>query len=238
MTLDWMATMKTSGLNHQGGNQVSSRGGITILAVLALLVLATVTCFALGRASIRELAVTGTVWQGAKASEAAEAGLDWFILWANPDNSSLATNYRRNDLLSAFQQLNQSGTWQTNTYHTDPDTITWDRSAQITSTEKEGDASPSDMVFANSGTGFSQSSATTGNRVVQSFDVSFRYLGAPMNSGISSGVGNPAGPGSNQTGRSLILYQVDSTGKASIPTSGEDYVRYLANREAYIVAVP
>lgn len=214
----------------------SELGGITILTTLGLLVLLTVMIFSLGKNSLRELTVTGTTWQAAKASEAAEAGLDWFVLWANPDNASSATAFKRDQFLSALQQLNAGGgAWMNNSYHQPAATKDWDRSAVLESQPTE---TTSDMVFANSGTGFSQSSSTTGNQVVQSFDVFFRYLGTPLVPTVSSGAGSPAGPGSGQTGRALILYQVQATGKASIPIGSAAYMTYRAHRESYVTATP
>ncbi|HJW72677.1 MAG TPA: hypothetical protein VJ486_07440 [Geothrix sp.] len=217
----------------------SEQGGITILTTLGLLVLLTVMVLSLSRSSIRELAVTGTVWQAAKASEAAEAGLDWYILWASSENHAVAAGYRRDDLVSALQQLNGGGaSWQNNTYH-DPTGLpgTWDRSATVTSNPYDTN---SDMVFANSGTGFGQSSATTGNTVVQSFDVFFRFLGSPVTPTMSSGAGNVVGAGSGGTGtgRALVLYQVVATGKASVPLGGNNYMNYKATREMYLTAAP
>jgi Tfp pilus assembly protein PilX len=217
---------------HSPSLRHSEQGGVTILTTLGLLVLLTVMVFSLGKSSLRELAVTGTVWQGAKASEAAEAGLDWFILWANSDNASAATAYRRNDVVSSIQSVNAGvGTWVNGTFTAS----TWDRSARLTSTPTDTNT---DMVFANSGAGFSQSAATTGNQVVQSFDVFFRYLGSPVTTTMSSGAGSPASIGSGQTGRNMILYQVQSTGKASIPAGGSNFIRYQTTREMYLTAAP
>lgn len=212
------------------------RGGIAILTVLMLLVLATVVAFAMGRVSIRELTVSGTSWQGAKASEASEAGLDWFILWSNPDNRDLATERRRQDLVDAIDRLNAQATWSDsaiNPYLLDS-TRTWDRAFRLASLETDLN---SDMVFRNYGTDFRQSSETTGNRVLQSFDLTLRYLGTPLINTISSGTGNTTGPGSGKSGRELILYQLQSTGKASVPTGGTDYMRFLATREMYLTRV-
>jgi Tfp pilus assembly protein PilX len=213
---------------HPASTRRSEQGGITILTTLGLLVLLTVMVFSLGKSSLRELTTTGTVWQSAKASEASEAGLDWFILWANPDNTGVATGYRRNDLVAGIQAVNAGvGTWVNGT----ESASTWDRSATLTSTPSD---TSTDMVFANSGTDFTQA----GTQVKQSFDLFFRYLGTPVVTTMSSGAGSPAGAGSGTTGRALILYQLQSRGKASIPTGSSSYMTYQALREMYITVTP
>lgn len=207
-------------------------GGVTILTVLGLLVLATVLGFGLARGTIRELAITGTIWQSAKASEASEAGLDWFLLWSNKENRTSATGAKRDVLVTALQNLNTDGAWQENPYIYDSSISTpadrWDRAAKVVSTETE----TNDMVFANTGTDFKQKTT-----IRQSFDIMFRYLGDPGVPSMSSGTGSPAGTATPRTGRDFNLYQVRSTGKASIDT-GNGFMRYLANREMFVTAAP
>ena len=216
---------------RQASSRRSELGGVTILTTLGLLILLTVMIFSLGKNSLRELTVTGTTWQAAKASEASEAGLDWFILWADTSNRGTSAGYGRDTLASAIEALNAGTTWSsdtTNPYLLDP-AKPWDRANKIASTPSTTD---SDMVFANSGTGYLQNGS-----VVQSFDLVFRYLGTPLLTTPSSNVGNPAGPGPG-LGRQSVLYQLQSTGKASIPIGGTDYMNYRANRELYITLVP
>lgn len=215
----------------------TQQGGVTILTVLGLLVLLTVLSFSLGKNSLRELTTTGTVWQAAKASEAAEAGLDWFLLWVNKDNwaSATASSQERNQLVAAFQELNATGSWQTSGYLMNA-ANPWDRAVILRSTEQSTD---SDMVFSNTGTDFLQ--ASTGNVTLQSFDVMFRYLGdagGASISGSTGGSGNTAGQTTGRTGRNMNLYQVASRGKASVPTGSSAYIRYTTWREMYISLAP
>lgn len=209
----------------------SEQGGITILTTLGLLVLLTVMVFSLGKNSLRELTVTGTVWQAAKASEAAEAGLDWFILWADTTNRTTAAGYGRDTLSKSIDNLNAGTTWSDIT--TNPDLLDkdkpWDRANKLTSSPT---ATGTDMVFTNSGAGYLQSGS-----VVQSFDLMFRYLGVPILNTVSSGVGNPAGQGPG-VGRQAVLYQLQSTGKASVPLEGTTFMNYRATRELYLTLVP
>ncbi|WP_005033748.1 hypothetical protein [Holophaga foetida] len=222
-------------LNRCQGPRCTQTGGIAILTVFALLVLATVVSFGLSKNALRELAVTGTVWQAAKASEAAEAGTDWFMLWSNKDNWANATGQKRDVFVQALQQLNATNTWRDSTYlYQGFDTGAagsgrWDRAVQVVSAETDTD---SDMVFVNAGTGFKQSTT-----VKQSFDLLFRYLGQPMEATVSSASGNPSGGTTAKKGTSLNLYQLQSTGKASVDTGGS-YVRYQARREVYATVAP
>jgi len=215
------------------GFQHAQRGGIAILTVFGLLVLATVLSFGLSKNALRELVVTGTVWQAAKASEASEAGIDWYLLWSNRDNWGSATGQKRDVLVQAYQQLNAGNTWRQSTYLIDQSiadtTQRWDRAVQVTSAESD---SNSDMVFANSGTGYKQSTS-----VMQSFDLMVRYLGQPLDSTVSSTFGNPSGGTTPKKGVSLNMYQIQSLGKASIPT-GSSYMRYQARREVYTTVAP
>jgi|GEM_PF-461794 len=213
----------------------SEQGGVTILTVLGLLVLLSVLSFNLGKNSLRELTSTGTVWQATKASEAAEAGLDWFLLWTNKDNWSNATSQGRNTLVTAFQQMNTTGSWQsmTNISTTYPN----DRNVLIRSTELDAN---SDMVLSNTDATY-YLQAATGNVTVQSFDIGFRYLGDPgvaIISGAAGGSGNTAGNTTGRTGQNVNLYQVVSRGKASVPVGGTTYVRYTTLREMYMTATP
>lgn len=214
----------------------SEQGGITVLTVLGLLVVGTVLAFSMSKASLRELSISGTIWQGVRASEASEAGLDWFLLWANKENRGVAllaedpTNDRYR-MVQALGELNTLGYWQNSEYLLDK-TKLWDRAVQVESKEETED---SDMVFNNTGADFKQS--TTGNQTIQSFDLIWRYLGESGVKTMSSGTGKPAGIGGPRSGRDNNLYQLVSIGKASVPL-GSDYMRYRAQREMFVTMVP
>lgn len=212
---------------------------MTILATLALLILVTILTFALGRNALTEVASSGTVWQSARASEAAEAGLDWYLLWTNPENAAAATDRDRQRLVEAFRQLNTLGAWQSSPYLLNPGWVdsagvAWDRAILVGSTEG---SSASDMVLTRSGTGFLQ----TGLATVQSFDVTVRYLGKSDVAEVSAaqgGTGSTAGGATQQTGLASSLYQVQGIGKASVPTGLNTYVRFSATREMFVTVAP
>lgn len=207
----------------------SQRGGITVLTVLGLIVVATVLAFSLSRNAIRELSTSGTVWQGLRASEASEAGLDWFLLWSNKDNTTEPTSLTRGreTLHDAFRKLSAPGTWNNstiNSYLLDKNKL-WDRAVLLPS-PSEASVSSSDMVF------------TSGSGTIQSFDLVWRYLGESDIKTMSSGNTKPS-PNAPKTGRELNLFQVISTGKASVPLGADSgFMRYQANREMYTTLVP
>lgn len=68
------------------GRQV---GGITILVTLLLLVLMTITAFAMSKNALREVIITGTSRQGAQVRNIADTGLEWSIYWMMDDQNNL-----------------------------------------------------------------------------------------------------------------------------------------------------
>jgi hypothetical protein len=69
---------KPSTLTFQGSQQ----GGMTIIMALVLVSVLGAAVFSLSRNVVRELSMGGTAIQGEKAAAAADAGLDWAIVWA------------------------------------------------------------------------------------------------------------------------------------------------------------
>lgn len=59
----------------------SQQGGLTIVMALVLVAVLGAATFSLSRNVVRELSMSGTVVQGEKAASAADAGLDWVIVW-------------------------------------------------------------------------------------------------------------------------------------------------------------
>lgn len=62
------------------------RGGLTIVMALVLVGVLGAATFSLSRNAIRELSMAGTIIQGNKAGAAADAGLDWVIIWGQGAN--------------------------------------------------------------------------------------------------------------------------------------------------------
>lgn len=73
---------------HRSSHRATERGGITILVVLSLLVLITSAAIAMSRNSMRELMIVGSSRQAANVRQAADAGLEFAMLWINPSNNT------------------------------------------------------------------------------------------------------------------------------------------------------
>lgn len=64
-------------------------GGITILVTLFLLVLLTITAFAMSKNSMREMIISGTSRQAADVRTTADTGLEWSMYWMADDTSGV-----------------------------------------------------------------------------------------------------------------------------------------------------
>lgn len=191
-------------------------GGITIVVAILLLGIISTAAFSLSRNTLRELINSGTVIQGTKAQTAADAGIDWFLLWAHPDNvnanagssSTLGHYMLANDIKSVLLgSYNQPFLLQGNVANAEDAT------------------SADDMAFSTSGV--SQSS-TSGNKSVQAFDVRITFLG-DVGVSLTGGGGGASGGTTPQTqGYKELVWQVRSTGKTTIQGTG---VQYQAVRE-------
>lgn len=219
-------------------SRASERGGVTIIIALVLIVLMSLAAFSLSRNSIRELATSGSIIQGDKASAAADAGLDWFVVWSHPDNVALAlvnpgaignnalakaiTDIKRPDWYAALSHDNLLASSASNR--------TWDMAALVKSQETQ--MATNDMVFDNTANAtVLQSKNNTGNPVVQSFNLQVRFLGfQPVT--LTGGGGNASGgTNPNANGSQDIAWQVISTGNAAVPIGGGNYIRYQQRRE-------
>lgn len=72
---------------HRPARRTSEQGGITILVVLSLLVLMTSAAISMSRNSLRELMIVGSSRQAANVRQAADAGLEFALLWINDKNN-------------------------------------------------------------------------------------------------------------------------------------------------------
>lgn len=211
---------------------------MTIVMALVLLAIMSLAAFSLSRNAIRELSTTGHMIQGDKASEASDAGLDWFMVWSHPDNMTTAfasTGSVGNlELARAMNDL-KSPDWHTalNTDGLLASTATsrnWDMAALVTSQESQ--MSSNDMVFDNTNTAaVLQATNSGGSPVVQRFDLLVRFLGfQPI---VLTGGGGGAAGGTSQVaqGSQDTLWQIVSTGYAAVPIGNANYIRYQQRRE-------
>jgi hypothetical protein len=80
-------------------------GGITILVALLMLVLLTISAFAMSKNSLREVIVTGTSRQAADVRNIADSGLDWSMYWMAPDRTNMRPSPAAGSAAEALRSL-------------------------------------------------------------------------------------------------------------------------------------
>ncbi len=189
-----MSTRTNSQIPH------SQHGGLTIVMALVLVVVMGAATFSLSRNVVRELSMGASVVQGEKAAAAADAGLDWVIVWGQ-GHMIEAAQFTSAGAVSGQLLLVQGINGAMSGINTGlPITI-----SGLTDTA---------MLLNNAG------AATT----PQSFDVELRYLGLGWGNAPLGGSGgssdNNAASGGTKGGlatSSPVGWRVLSTGRA-IPT--------------------
>ncbi len=224
-------TVSVQSIRHQ-------RGGMTIVMALVLLVVMSLAAFSLSRNAIRELTTSGHIIQGDKAAEAADAGLDWYLVWSLPANTTLAyattASIGNNALAKALTDLTALD-WHTQLANdglllSTSSSRSWDRAALVTS--QEGQTADNQMVFDNTATSaVYQAKNSGGSPVVQRFDLQIRWLGKD-DLALTGTANSTNGSGNN------YLWQVISTGYAAVPLGGSNYLRYQQRRELFLTAPP
>lgn len=141
------------------------QGGVTILVTLVLLVLLSMAAFSLGRSVIRETSIAGSLARSAKATAAADAGLDWFMVWGDnyaPTGARAQTMV--NDMLKIRTDI------------TEPPVHNYTVSDFTSTTDP--------FLFSTTGTDIKQSKSN-GNATVQAFNLSVRWIGPRKRVGSS-----------------------------------------------------
>jgi hypothetical protein len=191
--------------------RTSQQGGLTIIMALVLVSVLGAAVFSLSRNVVRELSMGGTVIQGEKAAAAADAGLDWVIIWgqgyANPTQYGLALpSTGQSTLVTGLTSMMMGANTGT------PLTVL-------------GAADPA-MTLNNGGAA----------KTTQTFDVELRYLGNQWGNSSQNGVGgssnNNSASGGNiggLGGNGTIGWRILVTGSAT-PTSSLAQT-YQAQRE-------
>lgn len=219
-------------------NPHAQLGGMTIVMALVLLAIMSLAAFSLSRNAIRELSTTGHLIQGDKASEASDAGLDWFIVWSHPDNmtlayaspgavGNLALAKAMNDIKSPnwWSALNADGLLASTSTSRN-----WDMAALVTSQESQ--TASNDMTFDNTNAAtVMQATNSGGSPVVQRFDLQVRFLGFKTGTGTSGSGGASGGTNQAALGSQDTLWQIVSTGYAAVPIGNGNYLRYQQRRE-------
>lgn len=186
----------------------SQQGGLTIIMALVLVGVMGAAAFSLSRNAIRELSMAGTIVQGGKAGAAADAGLDWVIIWAQGSVSK-----------SAFDGA--SPVTGELTLYTKMNDILGSTTGHFPAT-LVGSADPA-MTLDHGGTAPSK----------QDFDIEIRYLGDLPATSVpgSENSSNSAASGNTQGGASSFpdhVWRMVSTGRA---TPNGTTQTYTAQRE-------
>lgn len=181
------------------------QGGILILAALMILVLLTVTAFSLGRNTIRDLAISGTVSQAGRAETSADAGLDWFMAWTSEGQNGTEMT---------------AGTMQA--------TVVSDLLAMQTAPEYGAMSKKWSADLAKASTHPFVLQGTSGGGFSQAFNLELEFLGAVSGPGASGGkdVKHPS--------TTVYGWELTSQGQALVKTGSgaADYLRFQAVRAA------
>lgn len=187
--------------------QSRQQGGLTIIMALVLVGVMGAATFSLSRNALRELSMAGTIIQGNKAAAAADAGLDWAIIWGqgtiDPAGIKAAgASTSQQDFVDALQS-NITFNYQVKTFL--------------------GSSVPA-QTLNQGGTA----------RTDQNFDLEVRYLGSPSasstgsssNTGASGGTA-ASGPNSGGGNATIYVWRILATGHAT----PKDAQTYQAQRE-------
>jgi hypothetical protein len=185
--------------------QQRQQGGLTIIMALILVSVMGAATFGLSRNVVRELSMGGTMIQGEKAAAAADAGLDWVIIWGQGHvnnkaytDATPATGQKTlvDGINSAMSGVNIG----------DPIPISGDTDLAMT---------------MNNG-------STTNAR--QTFDVELRYLGTGWGNSSIGGTGgssdnNAASGGTkgNNSSSTPVGWRILSTGKSTPSGTTQTY---------------
>lgn len=208
----------------------TQKGGLAIILALVILMIMTVAALGMASSSIRELTTTGSVLQGSKAAEAADAGLDWVIVWSHKDNvdANATSGTAAGNLANAFLAIRSLGklglTGGNQWVNGDPATLA------VYIPSYEANAASSGMVFNNNDALVSQNAAS-GNKVIQKFDLVVRYLGSVKPTLTAGGSGASGGTDPTSKGSEDLLYAVTSQGYASVDIGGGQFVQFRQRRD-------
>lgn len=205
---------------HTRQQRPKEQGGIVILVALMLLALLSVAAFGFSRTALREVGISGNVYQAGRADAAADAGLDWFMAWetdAQKGNATPATAAQAKSLTDKINSTYSSGLDLTN----NTNSMVW--SANVGA--KDG------MVL--------QGVNADGVSMTQAFNVRLICLGKDDGAQAGGGEtnrGNPSGGTNVRTNvEELYAWEVLSTGQALLPG---DLWRFQSIRSAKVVIRP
>lgn len=201
-------------------------GGITILLALVLLTMLGAMVFSLGRDSLREIAITGNESLGRKASEAADSGIDWAIMWGQGNGATTDQTAVRQaiDTLSyAIADANLRTTGPDGTANTQGSGYMSDSGSGILRAYIYPSSTASDLSLTTSG--YTQTSV-----VKQAMELEVRYLG-PYPLANTGALTASKVTGGGNTGAQRFFFLVRSTGRANVGNTGQSFI---AKRDAIV----
>lgn len=187
-------------------DHAGERGGIVILVCLMLVALLSVTAFTVSRNVMRETAITGNVLQAGRADTAANAGLDWMLVWLERGVT---------EGTGGMPPIAQDVFAKVDNYS---DTPVFDQKPAVWAPKPDKGG---EMVLE----------AGNAGKPFQSFETQMEYLGAPSGQEFRSGdVTAGGGTVTNAFNREIGNWEITSTGNALVNLGGSDYWKFQTVR--------
>ncbi|MBI1753614.1 MAG: hypothetical protein HY014_08705 [Acidobacteria bacterium] len=185
---------------RRNSTRIRQQGGLTIILALVLVGVMGAATFSLSRNAIRELSTAGAIIQGGKAAAAADAGLDWVIIWGQG-------GVKFSDFTAAAPHAEQS--------------------ALISKMKDSISPTLAYPIFTLSGNGVDAMSMNVGSATTnQNFDIEFRFLGnlpsGRQSGGSSDNAGASGGTKGGAGGVGDYVWRILATGRAT-PQNGQTY---------------
>lgn len=220
--------MVNSGGLSQSRRRSSEQGGMVILLALILITLMGVMTFSMSRDSFREIAITANESIGRKASEAADGGIDWTIMWglgngATPDQ--LAVRKAMDDLSLAISEASlrtQGVDATTNTKGTN--LMSNSGTGILRAYVYPSSSSSTDLLTSNVG-------QTQSSVVRQAAELEIRYLG-PLPLANTGALTVSKATGGGNTGAQRYFFLIRSTGRANV--GGSDPSDFTTAQQSFI----
>lgn len=186
-------------------NRAGEQGGIVILVCLMLVALLSVTAFTVSQNVMRETAITGNVLQAGRADTAANAGLDWMLVWLEKGVTEGTTG---------MPPLAQSVFEKVEAFRSKPEMYhkaeKWN--AQI--------SAGGEMVLTGKD-----------GKILQAFDTRMEYLGASSQQDFRSGDITASGSTVvNNQNRETGNWEITSVGNALVHLGGDNYWKFQTTR--------
>lgn len=208
---------------HSSHVRSREQGGIVIIVALMMLALLAVSAFGFSRTVVRQIGISGNVFQAGRADAAADAGLDWFLAWEGDSQKVTPTGTPSGQAKNLIDSINS-------TYATGLDLGRDLSSTSYPLAWKATVGTPNGLVMQG---------ANVDGSMTQAFDLRLVCLGKDdggQSGGGETTRGNPSGGTNVKTNtQQLYAWEVTSTGQALLP--GDSW-RFQSIRSAKVVIRP